>query len=101
MGAADVYAEEVHKQLKRYATWLPTDPVSVGDVGQLQGEIFTRVSNLKNFGISVNAVNDPNTRATYKFMSSGAKEIAIGASATGGPTPGGTGSAGLNIAFSK
>ncbi len=99
MAAADVYAEEIHKHLKRYATWLPTDDVSVGAVGQLQGKIFTPLSHLRNFGISVNVVNDPNTKATYKFVSSGAKEAAIGASATG--APGGIGSAGLNIAFSR
>jgi|HubBroStandDraft_1064217.scaffolds.fasta_scaffold101967_1 hypothetical protein len=98
MASADVYAEEIHKQLKRYATWLPTDYVSVGAVGQLQGKIFTPLSHLRNFGISVNVVNDPNTKATYKFTS-GAKEAAIGALATG--VPGGIGSAGLSIAFSK
>jgi len=101
MSAADVYATEVHRQLKRYATWLPTDNVTVGAVGQLQGKIFTRLSDLKNFGISVNAVKDPNTEATYKFMSSGTKEVAIDASASGVPTSAGVGSAKLNIAFSK
>lgn len=99
MGAADAYAEEVHKQFKRYATWLPTDAVSVGAVGQLQGKIFTRLAHLKDFGIAVNIVDDPNTHATYKFASSGSKESAISASATG--APGGIGSAGLKIGFSK
>src|ERR1700688_1484221 len=99
MAAADIYAEEGHKQLKRYATWLPTDDVSVGAVGQLQGKIFTRLPHLRDFGISVNVVNDPNTNATYKFVSSGSKESAISASATG--APGGIGSAGLKIAFSR
>jgi hypothetical protein len=72
--------------------------VSVGAVGQLQGKIFTPLSHLRNFGISVKVVNDPNTKATYKFTS-GAKEAAIGALAT--DVPGGIGSAGLSIAFSK
>ena len=101
MSAADVYTKEVHSQLERYATWLPTDNITVGAVGQLQGKIFVPLSHLKNFGISANVVRDPNTQATYKFMSSGAKEVAIDASASGVPTSAGVGAAKLNIAFSK
>jgi hypothetical protein len=100
MSAASLYTNEVHDQLERYAMWLPTDPVSVGDVGQLQGNMFVRVADLNHFGISANVVKDPNTRATYKFMSSGAKEVAVDASARGVPASG-IGSAKLTIAFSS
>jgi hypothetical protein len=101
MSAADVYTKEVHDQLKRYAAWLPTDHVAVGDVGQLQGNIFVRATDLKHLGISANVVKDPNTRATYKFMSAGAKEVAVDASASGVPASSGIGSAKLTIAFSS
>jgi hypothetical protein len=101
MSAADAYTKEVHNQLKRYAAWLPTDHVAVGDVGQLQGNIFVPATNLKHFGISVNVVKDPNTRSTYKFMSSGAKEVAVNASARGVPASSGIGSSKLTIAFSS
>ena len=101
MSSANVYADAVHRQLQRYATWLPTDNVAVGAVGQLHGKIFVRIADLKNFGISVNIVKDPNAQATYKFMSSGVKEIAIEASASGAPPSASMGSAKLDIAFSK
>jgi len=101
VSAADVYSKEVHSQLKRYATWLPTEEVKVGTVGQLQGKIFVPLSDLKTFGISANVVKDPSTQAAYKFMSSGTKEVALDASAGGVATSAGIGAAKLNISFSR
>jgi hypothetical protein len=101
MSAADVYTDEVHTQLQRYATWLPTDNIKVGAVGQLHGTVFVPLSHLKNFGISAAATKDPNTNATYKFMSVGVKEVAIEAKASGVLTSAGIGAAKLNIGFSK
>ncbi|HEV7668844.1 MAG TPA: hypothetical protein VGS22_09990 [Thermoanaerobaculia bacterium] len=101
MAAADVYTDEVRNQIQRYATWLPTDNIKVGTVGQLHGNVFVPLSHLKNFGIPTQVTKDPNTNATYKFMSAGVKEVAIAASASGIPTSAGIGAAKLTIGFSK
>ncbi len=101
MSAADVYTDEVHGQLQRYATWLPTDNIKVGAVGILHDKVFDRYSDLKNFGIAFNQIKDPNTNASYKFMSAGVSEVEIAASVSDVPTSVGIGAAKLRIGFSK
>jgi hypothetical protein len=101
MSAANVYTREIHDQLERYATWLPTDKIAVGTIGQLVEKRFMPVSDIEKFGIRANVVKDPDTNATYKFVSSGTNEIAVAGSASGVPTSVGFVAAKLNINFSK
>lgn len=101
MSAAADYTNEVHGQLRRYATWLPSEKMTVGTVGQLQGNLFVPISDLNKFNIPIRVVDDPNTEATYKFNSTDAREVAVGASASNVPTSAGLGAAKLNISFSK
>jgi hypothetical protein len=101
MSAANVYTKEIHDQLERYATWLPTDKITVGTVGQLVDKRFIPVSDVQKFGIRANVVKDPDTKASYKFVSSGTNEIAVAGSASGVPTSVGFVAAKLNINFSK
>jgi hypothetical protein len=80
------YAEEIHAQFGYLATWLPTAPISVGDVGVVKDSIFTKVGTLKDFGISFNKEEHPE-EADLEYTSAGAVEI--NASATGNaPIPG-------------
>ena len=46
------YQTQMHSNLGFYATWLPTDPVSVGDVGILEGGRFRKVTSLQELAIA-------------------------------------------------
>ena len=49
---SDIYITGIKKTLKNYfASWLPTVQVNLGDVGIMDGNHFTYVTNLKNLGI--------------------------------------------------
>jgi hypothetical protein len=99
--AARAYTKEVHNKLEKYATWLPGENVQVGDVGQLQNEVFHRLAHLKDFKIACNVVKDPNSKTTYKCMSSTTRETEVSASAKG-PTAGlGAVAGDLHISFSR
>jgi hypothetical protein len=100
MSAATVYAEVIHQQLQRYATWLPTDAVKVGSVGFLQNNLFYKIGHLKDFNIPFIEATDPDAKATYKVMSSGTREFQVSGSSTG--TAGGVrAAASLSISFSR
>jgi hypothetical protein len=45
------YQEEMHGNLGFFATWLPADPVDVGDIGIFEGGRFRQVSSLAELGI--------------------------------------------------
>src|SRR5262245_41328195 len=45
------YQSEMHNNLGFYATWLPGEAVSVGDVGVLENGRFRRLSSLAELGI--------------------------------------------------
>jgi hypothetical protein len=100
MHADRAYAHEVHTQLGRYATWLPGDHLEVGAVGRLSNEIFYPETNLDHFGIPFNVVDDPKSKTTYKFMSSGTQEVTGSASASV-LTSAGPAAATLTVNFSK
>jgi hypothetical protein len=100
MSSIESYTSEVHAQTHRYATWLPTEIVTVGTVGYLEGTTFTPLRQLTKFGISANVVVDPNADAAYTFTSDGVNEIG-GSVSSSIPTSAGTGAAKLTINFSK
>lgn len=52
-GLDDMYARNLHKHLGYYATWQPTDHITLGDFGTMKGNIFWRAGNIKDFGIKV------------------------------------------------
>lgn len=45
------YQTEMHENLGLYATWLPTDPMEVGDIGFFEGGRFRLVKKLSDFNI--------------------------------------------------
>ncbi len=45
------FITEIKKELGYFTTWLPGEPVKLGDVGVLINGSFERVTNLKNLGI--------------------------------------------------
>ena len=47
-----IYQSEMHHNLGFYATWLPGDPIEIGDVGVLLDGRFRRLTSLSDLGIS-------------------------------------------------
>jgi hypothetical protein len=46
-----LYQDEMHKNLGYFATWLPSDPIRLGDIGILEGGRFRRQGSLEELGI--------------------------------------------------
>ncbi len=56
---AEIYVKGIKKKLKHYwAAWLPNSKFFLGDVGILEGKIFTRLSSLKNLGFTFKVYKD-------------------------------------------
>jgi hypothetical protein len=78
--AAQRYQEEIHDRLGFFATWLPGDPIEIGDVGVLQGGRFRRATSLRELGVAfkLESVGVPqdflysSTRGTGVAFSAGA-----------------------------
>lgn len=45
------YQQEMHNNVGYFATWLPSDPIQLGDVGILEGGRFRRHGSLQELGI--------------------------------------------------
>lgn len=57
---AELYVRGVKKKFNNYyAAWLPTERFTLGDVGILKRDLFTRVTNLKALGISFQTDSKP------------------------------------------
>jgi hypothetical protein len=50
-----IYQAEMHRNLGFFATWLPGDPIEIGDAGVLVDGRFRRLSSLKDIGIASTA----------------------------------------------
>jgi hypothetical protein len=60
---ADLYIDGIKKKLKNHwAAWLPNEKLKLGDVGILEGRLFTRVTSLS--GLSIPFKERPDTDAT-------------------------------------
>lgn len=96
------YTRELKKQFGYLATWLPSTPVSLGDVGIVKRGVFTRLSNLNDFGISFEIEKD-SSKSDIDHSSKGAVSISLKAAGTT-PAAGSTLTevdAGITIEFSK
>lgn len=71
------YTQEVYANLKPlHATWEPTQPVQLGDIGLLEGRAFHQRSNLKSLGITFSD-RAGGSRPSISFGSSGTTEIRL------------------------
>jgi hypothetical protein len=50
-GPQSQYTTELYKRFGYLATWTPATPVSIGDVGEMDGNVFRRVSSLKEMNV--------------------------------------------------
>jgi hypothetical protein len=80
-----LYQKEMHDNTGFFATWLPGDPIEIGDVGKFEGGRFRRMSSLKELGIefsvsrgqSTQNVDYSSTRGTKISSATGAEVAAI------------------------
>jgi hypothetical protein len=80
-----IYQQEMHGNLGFFATWLPGDPIEIGEVGVLEGGRFRRMSSLKELGIacdlstgqSAQNVQYTSTQGTKITTSAGATATAV------------------------
>lgn len=80
------YAKEIHDQFGYLATWLPTASISVGDVGTVEGGIFTKKGALNDFEIDFKEqISDK--EASFEYSSAGAVDIKFSVAADA-PIPG-------------
>jgi hypothetical protein len=93
-----LYQREMHGNLGFFATWLPGDPIEIGDVGSLEAGRFRRMTSLKDLDIPCEVdvsstqqnIQLTSTRGTRLTTSAGANaptlvkaEITIGFSREG------------------
>jgi hypothetical protein len=78
------YQSEMHRNFGFFATWLPGDPIKIGDIGTLMGGRFRRVSSLDEVEVPF-AESEPGPVQNVQYTSaSGAKvNTTAAADATG------------------
>ena len=79
-----LYQQEMHNNLGYFATWLPGDAMSLGDVGVLESGRFRKLTSLKDLGIPclVGMSGKPQT-LNYTSTSDTSVTSSIGAEAPG------------------
>ena len=102
MATSRKYTRELRKQFGYFATWLPGTPIALGDIGVMKKNVFTKIANLEDFGISF--VEEPDLdRSDIEHSSSGA--VSVTTKASGNLSPAGSqvaeADAGIIVEFSK
>lgn len=69
------YTNEMKRKFGYFATWNPGLPLELGDIGIMKNNIFNKISNIKNFNITFEIVQDSTTMDLEHF-SKGSVEIA-------------------------
>lgn len=98
---SQIYSDEIRNNLRPlFANWQPSQPVALGDFGKLEGNIFVRLGNVRQFGITFEEHSE-NRKDQQSFASKGSADIKFNA---GGSAPvGGTVNvkANLEVTFSS
>jgi hypothetical protein len=78
-----LYQQEMHNNLGFYATWLPGDPIEIGDIGMLENGRFRRETSLLEMGIECD-VSTGQSMQNLQYTSTKGTEIktSAGAAAT-------------------
>jgi hypothetical protein len=78
-----LYQDEMHDKLGFFATWLPADPMEVGDVGALEKGRFRRITSLKELGFEYGSKTAPSMQDLHYTSKNGTK-LSAGAGASVG-----------------
>src|SRR5262245_51278402 len=78
-----LYHQEMHNNLGFFATWLPGDPIEIGDVGVLENGRFRPMTSLKEFGIACDISTSQSAQNVHYTSRQGTKiATSSGAAAT-------------------
>ena len=77
---ARLYQQEMHSNLGFFPTWLPGDPIEIGDVGVLEEGRFRRLASLQELGIAYQA-STGSAAQNVQYSSTQGTKIEIGAGA--------------------
>lgn len=102
MRTSRAYTKELKRQFDYFATWLPSTPLALGDIGILKQNAFTKIANLSDYGIAFEIEKDP-TPSNLEYSSKGAVSITLKASGSAAPEGSSLAKAdaGVSIEFSK
>lgn len=96
------YTNELKRQFGYLATWLPSTPLELGDIGILRRNEFVKISNVKNEGLTFD-IREDETKSDVEHSSNGA--VSLTAKAAGTVAPQGSvlseADAGLIVEFTK
>jgi len=73
-----LYQKEMHENFGFFATWLPGDPIELGDVGVFEGGRFRRLSSLRELNIDVGVARGKSTQDTQYTSREGTRITAGG-----------------------
>lgn len=76
-----LYQEEMHKNVGYFATWLPGDPIKLGDIGILAGGRFRRQASLEELGIEPVALRE-GTAEDMSYSASAERSMGVSAGAS-------------------
>lgn len=83
-GPQEQYTDEMEKKFGYYATWNPGVNLSLGDVGTFKDNAFTRISDLKSFGIDFE-INKDLSKTDLEYNSKGSVSTTTKLSGTAAP----------------
>jgi hypothetical protein len=81
------YMREMHEKLGYFASWMPNEKISLGDVGIVQGMRFERVTSLADLGVDF-VKGHPSPAADIVYSSSGQVTVAVNADGASVGVPG-------------
>lgn len=68
-----LYQQEMHDKMGFFATWLPGDPIDIGDVGVLENGRFRRMTSLREVGIGCEVSTGQSTQTVQYTSRRGTK----------------------------
>lgn len=75
-----LYQSEMHDNMGFFPTWLPGDPIEVGDAGILEGGRFRKMASLRELGIDC-PIEESATKQDVKYTATHGTSLSTGAGA--------------------
>lgn len=83
-GPQQQYLREMHRRFGYFATWLPTTPLQVGDVGTFDGNVFTKVRHITDFNLP-NPATETGDPSDFSYSAADQTTVTVKAAGTAAP----------------
>lgn len=100
MSVATDYCNQIRDGLRRHANFPPDLPVALGDFGRIRDDVFERLGNISQLGLTFGVVEGVG-KSSYSFKSEGGIDISLFAKGELGPEGTPLARAGLDLKFSR